>query len=53
MKTPILFLVALSLILPACTNLPAVQGEFISKDGRIKVYPDGKFEIVIEPRSGK
>jgi hypothetical protein len=52
MRTAI-FLAALSLLIPACTTPPFVQGEFISKDGRIKVHPDGRFEIVIEPRSGK
>ncbi|TAF24196.1 MAG: hypothetical protein EAZ71_11510 [Verrucomicrobia bacterium] len=37
----------------SCTTPPAVQGEFISKDGRIKVHPDGRFEIIVEPRTGK
>ena len=39
--------------LVSCTNPPAVQGEFISKDGRIKVHPDGRFEIIVEPRTAK
>jgi len=37
----------------SCTTPPAVQGEFINKDGRIKVHPDGRFEIIVEPRTGK
>ena len=39
--------------LVSCTTPPAVQGEFISKDGRIKVHPDGRFEIIVEPRTSK
>jgi hypothetical protein len=39
--------------LVSCTTPPAVQGEFISNDGRIKVHPDGRFEIIVEPRTGK
>jgi hypothetical protein len=30
-----------------------VTGEFISKDGRLTVHPDGRFEIVVEPRTSK
>jgi hypothetical protein len=51
MKTLSLF--ASAMFLASCTNLPAVQGEFISKDGRIKVHPDGRLEIVVEPRTSK
>ena len=39
--------------LVSCTTPLPITGEFINKDGRIKVYPDGRFEIVVEPRSGK
>ena len=39
--------------LASCTTPPAITGEFISKDGRIKVHPDGRFEIIVEPRTGK
>jgi hypothetical protein len=35
------------------TPFPAVTGEFIGKDGRIRVHPDGRFEIVVEPRTTK
>lgn len=44
---------ALALLTPACTTQPPVTGTFATKAGQIKVYPDGRFEIVIEPRSGK
>ena len=40
-------------LLVSCTTSPAVQGEFIGKDGRIKLHPDGRFEIIVEPRTGK
>ena len=39
--------------LVSCTTPPAISGEFISKDGQIKVHPDGRFEIIVEPRTGK
>lgn len=39
--------------LASCTTPPAITGEFISKDGQIKVHPDGRFEIIVEPRTGK
>jgi hypothetical protein len=44
---------ASALLLASCTNQPAIQGEFISNDGRIKVHPNGRFEIVVEPRTSK
>jgi hypothetical protein len=40
-------------LLSSCTALPGVTGEFISKDGRIRVHPDGRVEIVVEPRTSK
>jgi starvation-inducible outer membrane lipoprotein len=51
MKTLIL-LAALSL-LSACTTLPPVNGTVANKDGRITLTPEGRIEIVIEPRTGK
>jgi hypothetical protein len=39
--------------LVSCTTPSLIQGEFISKDGIIKVHPDGRFEVVVEPRTGK
>jgi hypothetical protein len=39
--------------LASCATPPSITGEFISKDGRLTVHPDGRFEIVVEPRSGK
>ena len=51
MKT--LISLAAAMLLVSCTNPPPIQGEFISKDGVIKVHPDGRFEIIVEPRSAK
>ena len=39
--------------LSSCTTLPGVTGEFISKDGVIRVHPDGRFAILVEPRTSK
>ena len=39
--------------LASCATPPAVTGEFIGKDGRIRIHPDGRFEIVVEPRTSK
>lgn len=52
MKT-LIVLAAVALILPSCTTPPHVTGEFISKDGTIKVHPDGRFEIVMNATSAK
>jgi hypothetical protein len=51
MKT--LSFLATALLLASCANPPAIQGEFISKDGRLRVHPDGRIEIVVEPRTSK
>jgi len=52
MRTAI-FLVALSLLIPACTTPPPVSGSISNKMGTLKLLPDGRVEIVIEPRTGK
>ena len=52
MKTLIL-IAALSLLLPACTTPPPINGTFITKAGQLKVHPDGRLEIIIEPRTSK
>ena len=49
----LIFLAALFLLLPACASLQGVTGQFATNAGLIKVHPDGRFEIVVEPRSGK
>lgn len=54
MKTLIPFIAAaLALLVSACITPPPIQGEFINKDGRIRIHPDGRIEIVVEPRTGK
>ena len=50
---PLIFIAALALFLPACTTPPPINGTFATKDGQIKVHPDGRFEIIIEPRTSK
>lgn len=37
----------------SCTTPPPINGTFANKDGRITVHPDGRFEVVIEPRTSK
>ena len=49
----LIFLAMLSLLLPSCTSLQGLNGQFATNAGVIKVHPDGRFEIVVEPRSGK
>lgn len=39
--------------LSSCAMPPGITGEFISKDGRIRVNPDGRVEILVEPRTAK
>ena len=52
-----LFCFAMTLLtipfLSSCTTPPAVTGEFISKDGRFRLHPDGRVEIVVEPYTAK
>ncbi len=52
MRTAI-FLAALSLLITACTTPPPVSGSISHKMGTLKLLPDGRVEIVVEPRSGK
>jgi hypothetical protein len=49
----LILLSALSLLIPACTTPPPVSGSISNKMGTLKLLPDGRVEIVIEPRSGK
>ena len=39
--------------LASCAVPPGVAGEFISKDGKLTVHPDGRFELIVEPRTSK
>lgn len=52
-----LFCVAMAILtlpfLSSCTAPPAISGEFISKDGIVRVNPDGRIEIVVEPHTSK
>jgi hypothetical protein len=50
---PVVLVLLTMPLLSSCTTPPPVNGTFATKAGRITVTPDGRFEIVIEPRSGK
>ena len=50
MKT---LIVALVLLLPACTTPPPVCGSVESKFGGITLLPDGRIEITVNPKSAK
>ena len=39
--------------LTSCATPPPISGQFTTKQGQIIVHPDGRFEIVVEPRSSK
>ena len=39
--------------LASCATPPAFTGEFAGKDGRFKVHPDGRVELIVEPRTSK
>jgi hypothetical protein len=51
MRTEIL-LAALSLLLPSCIT-PPITAPLFNRDGIIKVHQNGRFEIIIEPRTSK
>ncbi len=48
-----ILLATLVLFVSACTTPPPVTGTFANKAGQIRVHPDGRFEIIVEPRSSK
>ena len=39
--------------LTSCATPPPISGQFTTKQGQLIVHPDGRFEIVVEPRSAK
>lgn len=39
--------------LASCVTPPPVSGQLATKAGQLMVHPDGRLEIVVEPRSGK
>lgn len=51
MKTPILL--ALLALLASCATPPPVTGTFATSDGTIRIHPDGRVELVVEPRATK
>lgn len=44
---------AIALLLASCTHPPAIQGEFTHESGRLRLHPDGRIELVVEPRTSK
>ena len=52
MKRSILLL-AIAAALASCTSVPPVSGTILTEQGEIRVHPDGRIEVVIEPLSDK
>jgi hypothetical protein len=53
MKIRIILTVLFAVFVSACSAPPPVTGTFTTKDGQIRVHPDGRFEIIVEPRTSK
>ena len=49
----LILLAELSLLLSACANPPPVSGSVESKFGGIRLLPDGRIEITVNPKSAK
>lgn len=50
------FAIMAALLLPfltSCSAPPAVTGELTHRDGVVRVHPDGRLEIILEPISSK
>ncbi|MCP5535397.1 MAG: hypothetical protein H7A51_04085 [Akkermansiaceae bacterium] len=52
MKHSILLL-GIATFLTSCTTSPPVSGTIVTEQGEIRVTPDGRIEVVIEPRPTK
>ena len=52
MKRSIL-LIVVSAALASCAGVPPVTGTIVTEQGEIRVHPDGRVEVVIEPQSDK
>jgi hypothetical protein len=50
MKAPIM--PAILTLLASCAT-PPVTGTFATRDGTIRIHPDGRVQLVIEPRATK
>jgi len=54
MKTPLTLLaIACAILLSACATPPPVSGSVESKFGGIRLLPDGRVEITVNPKSAK
>ena len=51
MKIRIL-LAAIYLMLPSCIT-PPITGRLANGNGKIKIRPDGSFEVIVEPNPSK
>ncbi len=49
----LILLAELSLLLSACATPPPVSGSVESKFGGIRLLPDGRIEITVNPKSAK
>ena len=52
MKRSILLL-AIAATVASCTTSPPVSGSIVTEQGEIRVSPDGRIEVVVEPRPTK
>jgi hypothetical protein len=50
---PLLLLITLSFLPTACAPFRGVSGEFTGRNGIVRVHPDGRFEVIIEPTAAK
>ena len=49
----LIFLAILPLLLPACSQFNRGMDRLPIEGGHIKMYPDGRWEIMIDPRTSK
>ncbi len=52
MKLSILF-IATAVLLASCTSVLPVSGTIVADHGEIRVHPDGRIEVEIDPSSDK
>ena len=50
---PLILFAALALLVPACSQVKSAQDKLPIQGGYVKMYPDGRWEIMIEPRTSK
>lgn len=54
MKTILLlFATAAAVLLPSCSAFQGVNGRVVTQDGEVTVLPDGRIEIIVNPKPTK